>query len=604
MKKLIYIVYSVLIVVASACIEDPLDGIEAGEWNNERSVIAIKFENQVGPADIKTKDDGTGEIELTINIADLPDLSAIVLNSLQLSFEGTSSVKEGEALNFENDEKSAQITVTSPTGKSREYIITVTTFEESILGTYFVQDLIVFGGTGPEFGGGSVLAMMDKPWVWSETNGPAAELDNTLKFEMTGITDEGNTFGNIINDPGEDGRYADYQYILDPMTDVNSFYRTIPKTEGTWERNYALDQLIFTFKDGSRVVGQLVGPGTEDLGNDHTKETKELALAFDLNGTDDWDNIYSDYDKFVSKPRRFWIDLRDINSEEEEEEVVLSNERTLIGITFEDQIGQSVISNIDNDNGEVNLTINTSELADLSDIKVASIDLPEKATASLSVGSSVNFENAEKSATLTITSEDGNTKEYKITVDTFTETLLGTYDIANLTVYGGTGPEFGGGEVIVMTDKPWAWLSSGGPEAELDNTLTFALSGVTDEGNTYGTITNDAGADGIYADFFFDLDPNDTDVNHFYRVIPKTGGTWERDYDLNQLTFIFEDDSRVVIEIVEAGTEDLGNSLSKTIAEMAFAVNLTGVDDWVNNFTDFDKIVQNPRRFWIDLEKQ
>lgn len=308
MKNLKYILFA-FVLIQFSCVKDPLKEIEEGDWNNERSIINLKFENQVGKAEIERDDESTGSIEIAINVGAVPDLSNIKLNSLQLSYGATSSLKEGESLNFENPDRSAEVTVTSPTGKSRTYTITATEFTETILGTYDVTNLIVWGGTGPEYGGGAVLAMTDKPWVWPETGGPASELDNTYTFEMTGVTDDGNTYGTFVNNAGDDGMYADFQYVLDPVTDVNHFYRKVPAGEGEWFRNYATNTITFTFSDGSTTSGQFVAGGTEDLGYDRSKTTEDFALAFNLNGTDDWDNIYSDYDKFVKRPRRYWIDL-------------------------------------------------------------------------------------------------------------------------------------------------------------------------------------------------------------------------------------------------------------------------------------------------------
>lgn len=221
MKKITYILFSILLLANMACIKDPLKEIEEGDWNNERSVINLKFENQVGKPTISRVDESTGTIELTINVSEIPDLSNIVLTSIQTSFGATSSVEQGEAINFENADQTAVLTVTSPTGKSRDYTIKVYSFEETLLGSYKITDLLVYGGTGPEYGGGAVLPMTSKPWIWPATGGPEAELDNTLTFEMTGITDEGNTYGTITNDEGVDGLYADFQYVLDPATDVN-----------------------------------------------------------------------------------------------------------------------------------------------------------------------------------------------------------------------------------------------------------------------------------------------------------------------------------------------------------------------------------------------
>jgi len=307
MKDLIYIGIGFLML--SSCIQDPWKDIEADGWNNERSVLDIQFENQVGTAAIERIDGESGSIEFTINTYAVDDFSAIPINSLTLSYGGTSSVKIGETLNFDNESNSATLMVTSPTGKVREYTIVVDPFEETLLGTYQITDLVVYGGTGPEYGGASVTAMINKPWIWPETGGPQAELDNTLTFEFGGFTEDGNTFGTVTNNAGADEMYADFEYIKDPVTDLNHFYRTIPKGAGEWVRNYTTGTITFTFENGNTATGTLIEAGTEDLGYGKSKTTTNQAFVFNLQGTDDWANIYSDYDKFVKRPRRYWIDV-------------------------------------------------------------------------------------------------------------------------------------------------------------------------------------------------------------------------------------------------------------------------------------------------------
>lgn len=309
MKKILYVLFAVITLTQSGCQNDPLEDIEEGNWNNERNVLEIKFENQVGKAKITRVDDQTGTINLAINVGAVPNLSHIVIKEMVLSYGAKSSVNEGEALNFENTQKSATLTVTSPTGKSRNYTVVASSFRESLIGTYDIDNLIVYGGTGPEYGGGAVLAMTDKPWIWSATEGPDKELDNQLVFEMTGITDDGNTYGKVTNTAGGDGKYADFIYIGSPQTDVKNFYRQIPTGEGKWSRNYATGTITFTFANGTTRVGTFESAGIENLGNGKTKTIANNAFAFNLNGTDDWAKIYTDYDKFVKRPRRFWIDV-------------------------------------------------------------------------------------------------------------------------------------------------------------------------------------------------------------------------------------------------------------------------------------------------------
>ncbi len=38
---------ALMVLAQTACVKDPLKEIEEGDWNHERSVINIKFENQV-----------------------------------------------------------------------------------------------------------------------------------------------------------------------------------------------------------------------------------------------------------------------------------------------------------------------------------------------------------------------------------------------------------------------------------------------------------------------------------------------------------------------------------------------------------------------------
>ncbi|MEZ7497148.1 MULTISPECIES: hypothetical protein [Flavobacterium] len=309
MKKILYALLAVIVMTQSGCQKDPLEDIVDGNWNNERNILSIKFENQVGDAKVLRTDDETGIINLAINVDAVPNLSNIVLKEMVLSYGAKATVKTGESLNFENAENSAEITVTSPTGKSREYKVVASSFRESLVGTYDIDNLVIYGGTGPEYGGAAVLDLTSKPWIWPSNDGPEKELDNTLVFEMTGITETGNTYGTVTNNAGTDGKYANFLYVGTPQTDVNNFYRKIPKGEGTWSRDYTTGTITFNFADGTKSIGTFENAGKEDLGNGKTKNIANNAFAFNLNGIDAWDKIYSDYDKFVKKPRRYWIEV-------------------------------------------------------------------------------------------------------------------------------------------------------------------------------------------------------------------------------------------------------------------------------------------------------
>jgi len=306
--------YYILLLISAAmlllsCQKDPLADVNSGDWNHERNIIGITFKGQVGKA-IISRDGDQASIEFTYNPSVSDDYSAIEIAKLELSYGATASISTGETLNFENPNQQAVITVTPANGEPLDWVITLVTFSESLLGEWNVSKLIVFGGTGPEYGGAAVIPMTDKPWCWDASTGPATEEDNTFTFTLTDVTDEGNPYGVFVNNAGTDGKYADFVFVNnDPHIDVNGFYRKIPMGEGSWLRDYAAGTVTFTFADNSTTVATLRLAGTYDLGWDKTKTVSDTSFEFALSGTDDWNAIYSDFDKFVKRPRKYWIDL-------------------------------------------------------------------------------------------------------------------------------------------------------------------------------------------------------------------------------------------------------------------------------------------------------
>ncbi len=132
-------IYKILALACAAagfqsCEKDLQDEINDGKWNHERQVIDIKFENQIGVAEIEAVDATTGLIELSINVNAVPDLSNIKITNLQLSYQANSSVGIGDVLNFENPERTATLSVNSATGEYRDYTIHVSEFTESVEG--------------------------------------------------------------------------------------------------------------------------------------------------------------------------------------------------------------------------------------------------------------------------------------------------------------------------------------------------------------------------------------------------------------------------------------------------------------------------------------
>lgn len=299
--KLFLSVAVAMLTLSSGCKKDPYKDVTSSERSIESFSLA---EGQIGPAVI---DRINGLVKINVLVQNGTTFTGIK-PAIQVSYHAQVSPASGEPVTFDANNE-AKYTVISESGQTREWKVQLVPFTETLLGTYSITGLVVYGGTGPEYGGGSVVNISEKS-VWATPAGPTAELDNTITFTYTGATPDGKTTGKVVNDAGKDGLYADFTFTAKPQTDVNSFYRKIPKGESTWIRDYSANTVTFTAADGTSSVATFVAAGKEDLGNGLSKTVTDNAFTFILPGVDDWGNIYSDYDKLVKHPRKYWIDVK------------------------------------------------------------------------------------------------------------------------------------------------------------------------------------------------------------------------------------------------------------------------------------------------------
>lgn len=309
------------LALLGACQKDPWAAVEEGSWNNDHRILEIKFAGQAGTATLKDIDATTGTISFQLATDLVSDMSRVTVEKLDLSFKATSDVKRGETLDFTG--AAPTIKVTSETGLSRVYTINMTPFAETLIGKYSITSSKVWGGTGPEWGGGAIVSPENKSWCWyvDEGFGPAAEYDDYLEFTLGEILPDGNTTGKCIHYGGVDGKHWNCMFKAamnkEGTTDIDlhKFYRQIPVGESTWKRDYKEGTISFTDSRGYVTTGRLVPPDTYgfDFTNDQGKTyhyeivLDTQAFQFNLSGVDDWTNIYTDYDKFVKRPRMFAV---------------------------------------------------------------------------------------------------------------------------------------------------------------------------------------------------------------------------------------------------------------------------------------------------------
>lgn len=301
------------LVLLSACTKDPWDQVAEGSWNQDHKILNIKFAGQAGLAKVTDVDENTGTIDVQLATNLVENMSSVEVSTLELSYKATSSVDRGGKLDFTG--AAPTITVTSATGKSRVYTINMTEFTETILGCYAITSSRVWGGTGPEWGGGALMEPSTKSWCWymDEGHGPNAEYDDYLEFTLDEIMDDGNTTGKCIHYGGVDGKHWNCLFKAavnkegDTDIDLHKFYRQIPVGESTWVRDYVNNTISFIDANGKTTTGQFLDAGDYPVYEGKVLTVEKNAFGFNLSGVDDWTNIYSDYDKFVKRPRIFFV---------------------------------------------------------------------------------------------------------------------------------------------------------------------------------------------------------------------------------------------------------------------------------------------------------
>lgn len=288
-----------------------------------------------------------------------------------------------------------------------------------------------------------------------------------------------------------------------------------------------------------------------------------------------------------------------------------NNERAILGINFVGQVGNSKITYGENNDGLI--TIMYNELGNNnSQIVIQNMELSFGATSDFKVGDALNMNNADHQSTITVTSQTGKKRVWTIKYTPFVDDLSGVWKVKKLSLYGGTYPNWGITKIFDdLTQRPWDWRNDGsGPIADYDNTLTFTLDGVNDEGNSFGKVVFDAGLDGKFADFFFTDQNKNIDVNYHYRKIQPGTSTWLRNFADGTITFTSGNQS-TTCNFEGPGTQQLdtqdnsGDNNSITIEDKAlmFTLPFLGVWDDALIYSDKDKIVDNPRKYWIQIKK-
>lgn len=217
-------------------------------WLREKTPVNFRLENQIGAANITSnwRDDSVGGIHVSMITGGL-DMTKVKVVALDFEFPEsefcpTASVKAGDCIDLSSG--SATFTVTSYNGEVRTYTVDYEQFKDPLEGVYVHEKIkgILDNGTMSSMvilGGWTDAVVMstdqDKSWHWGSGYQPLDEQDNQISFLLTSADSEtGITRGTIVNNPGDDGKYANYVY--NNSIDVNRYYRQIPVGASRWEK--------------------------------------------------------------------------------------------------------------------------------------------------------------------------------------------------------------------------------------------------------------------------------------------------------------------------------------------------------------------------------
>ena len=212
-----------------------------------------------------------------------------------------------------------------------------------------------------------------------------------------------------------------------------------------------------------------------------------------------------------------------------------SHERAITDFQMDNQIG---VPEITREVDEAEVVVYVSPDTDLTSV-APDVTVSYKASVSPESGEEVNFADNDGEYTYIVTSESGRTRDWLVRVEDFDSNLAGKWEV--------TGVYFDYFFGDLDDPEDWSWGEEDRPlewdleEAEdlIGNEINFALEGVADDGNTFGTFTHE-GATIDFGEFAFKFD-----------LLPTEETSFQRDFGNDVLIFDEEDVETAPLEFSE-----------------------------------------------------
>lgn len=286
MKKIIYSICLLAIgLVFTSCDKDMLEDVNEGNWNNERNILDINLNQQIGLSQIERIGD-QATVNITVNASGL-DLAAVDVTDMVLSYDAQSNISKGDKLNFDNPEKKASVTVTSKKGETLEWTIFIEPFINDLEGSWTISSYYFKWDDGFGWGnaGEAELALL--------LPNSASGIDDIITFgAVEGANDDGLVYGNYERTTGADTQGPSYVYDRTTV-DWSSRFNHLPVGAGEWILNK--DNSVMIVVNGETFTTKIF-----ELIDDSTLKLPLDPGAHDL-GQLNWDDYYGDHsNKFVS----------------------------------------------------------------------------------------------------------------------------------------------------------------------------------------------------------------------------------------------------------------------------------------------------------------
>ncbi|WP_066629925.1 hypothetical protein [Labilibacter marinus] len=295
MNKLLYIYGLVLAVFMASCTEDPLSKIyeDGSSWNHERGISALVLKNQIGSAAIVSNTEES-TVTVVLNTDVEPNISSVEIEYIGLSWNASADVAEGSTLNFDNEEKKTTITVTSESGKTKEWTVYAQEFSNPVMGEWRIavhrfswDDYNGWGNSGYD-----VDLVNDMPLT-------ATGLDDVITFGAVEGIEDGKPYGTYTRTAGADNEFANYVFD-DGIHEVKDWAPQFGQLQGG-KGKYYIDE----DGNGALIVRLVMESGSESATGvieiiDETTVKVNLEPTMRDLSLIDWDNYYSTWSHLVS----------------------------------------------------------------------------------------------------------------------------------------------------------------------------------------------------------------------------------------------------------------------------------------------------------------